>query len=231
MSIQVDLSEKNNKNLKAMQLLDSDVIEIVADASHISIYEFDAMTTKWKRYGVEGSAFITRRSSQPLHNLVVLNKQGIDNFFLDLNTVNKTKIQSPYIMLKCSTSKAPIIYGLWFHDDQERSVIHAVIDKTCQESRNSQQQTLPVALQAATADVSLLKPNSGAQVLQKLISGKVPNSSIMNIKEESADDLVTDRQITAAKLSPTEGKVSISPELSVPLLSPSDFGIRKAFTI
>ena len=93
MSLRLNLMDKHRKNMTVLKSFDAEVIDIIAEATHISIYEFDALSTSWKRFGVEGAAFITKRSSFPECKLIVLNKQGLDNFSLDLNCVNKMKIQ------------------------------------------------------------------------------------------------------------------------------------------
>lgn len=74
--MQIDLSSKRARNLSVLQKIDRTVLEITSDASHTAIYKFDAATTKWERYGVEGAVFITRNCQLPLFSLIVLNKQG-----------------------------------------------------------------------------------------------------------------------------------------------------------
>jgi len=158
MSLRLNLSEKNTKNMTVLKSLDAEINEVIADATHISIYEFDAITTSWKRFGVEGTAFIVTRTSNPRFKLIVLNKQGLDNFYLDLSTVHKMKIQTPYIMLKCSTEKAPAIYGLWFHDDDERSIIYDEIQKITTENHSVQKKTVILETQPKkSSSVTLLE--------------------------------------------------------------------------
>ena len=118
--LQVDLAAKRARNLSALQKIDGNVLEIVSEASHTALYKFDAASTKWERYAMEGAVFITRNCLEPFYSLIVLNKMGPDDFILDLSTVQKAKIQDSYVMLRYSTGGAPIIMGFWLRDDNER---------------------------------------------------------------------------------------------------------------
>ena len=60
----------------------------------------------------QGTAFIVRRDTNPIEfRLIVLNKVGLENLVLDMGNCKKAKIQDPYIMMKCSIAKGPIIFG------------------------------------------------------------------------------------------------------------------------
>jgi Dcp1-like decapping family len=102
--IQYDLSAKRSRNLSVLQKIDARVLEIISEAAHTCIYKFNAATTQWERYGVEGAAFIVRNCQAPFYSFIVMNKMGIDDFILDLSTVQKAKVQDSYIMLRCSTN-------------------------------------------------------------------------------------------------------------------------------
>jgi Dcp1-like decapping family len=101
--IQIDLSAKRAKNLAALQKIDNRALEIISETSHTCIYKFNAATTQWERYGVEGAGFIVRNCGAPFYSFIVMNKVGIDDFTLDMSKVQKAKIQDSYIMLRCST--------------------------------------------------------------------------------------------------------------------------------
>lgn len=101
--IQIDLKDKRSKNLSALQKIDRRVLEIISETSHTCIYKFNAASTQWERYGVEGAGFVVRNCDAPFYSFIVMNKMGIDDFILDLSKVQKAKIQDSYIMLRSST--------------------------------------------------------------------------------------------------------------------------------
>ena len=76
MALQFDLTARREKNLKVLQSVDENVVEIIEDYSHVAVYQFDALSTKWERLDVEGSLFITRSVQDPIYGLIVLNKKG-----------------------------------------------------------------------------------------------------------------------------------------------------------
>lgn len=99
-----NIDDKTQRNLAFLQKLDRSILSIVDFVSHTAVYRFDPPSEKWVRYGVEGSAFVVTRSTAPVCQLIVLNKQGIDNFVLDIPSVSKIKLQPPYVMIKYSTT-------------------------------------------------------------------------------------------------------------------------------
>ena len=75
-AMQIDLSSKGARNLSVLQKIDSNFIEIVAEASDTAIYRFDPANTKWERFGAQGAVFITKNRQAPFHSLIILNKLG-----------------------------------------------------------------------------------------------------------------------------------------------------------
>jgi hypothetical protein len=51
---------------------------------------------------------------------------GPSDFVLDLMSVQNLSLQLPYIMVRCSTSGAPV-FGIWSHKDQDLVAIHALL--------------------------------------------------------------------------------------------------------
>ena len=139
----ISLTGKNSRNLSVLQHIDPSIEEIITSVSHVAVYQFESSTTpaSWKRYGVEGATFIVRRGNGYL--LIVLNKHGLENLVLDLTECKKTKIQTPYIMVKCSVKKSPIILGLWFHDDGERNSVFETISSALDNMRLKASSILP----------------------------------------------------------------------------------------
>ena len=80
----IDLTRKNSRNLSVLSTIDKNIVEIIAEASHVAVYEYESSPQSWKRYNVEGASFIVRRNVSAdnyAHSylLIVLNKQGLDN--------------------------------------------------------------------------------------------------------------------------------------------------------
>ena len=98
------MEDKASRNLFFLKKIDDHILEIVDTAAHIALYEFDVTEVKWIRSGIEGTSFVTRRSQMPLYQLIILNKQGLNNFILDISSIHKIKLQPPYVMIKYSVS-------------------------------------------------------------------------------------------------------------------------------
>jgi hypothetical protein len=76
MSLKFDLTARRETNLRVLKSIDENIVEILADYSHVAFYQFDSTVRKWDRLDVEGSLFITRSLSDPIYSLIVLNKKG-----------------------------------------------------------------------------------------------------------------------------------------------------------
>ena len=144
--LQVDLVAKRARNLSALQKIDGNVLEIVSEASHTALYKFDAASTKWERYAMEGAVFITRNCLAPFYSLIVLNKIGPDDFILDLSTVQKAKMQDSYVMLRYTTGGAPIIMGFWLRDDQEREELLQSVTRAIAAGNTNKVSSFPSSL-------------------------------------------------------------------------------------
>ena len=81
LSLQFDLTARREKNLRVLQSVDENVLEIIEDYSHVAVYEFETSVGKWERLDVEGSLFITRSANAPFYSVIVLNKKGTVSSF------------------------------------------------------------------------------------------------------------------------------------------------------
>lgn len=170
MSLLIDrnINDKNATNLAILNRHDPHTIDIVEDATHAAIYRFDATNSKWERLGVEGAFFITKRSVPPHHRLMVLNRLGPENFDLDISAITKIKSQPPYVMIRCSTSGAPAIFGIWFHDVTERDRMLGVINKLLSDIESSPVHNSIPPNKAITAAAA--PPSKGATSVLALLS-------------------------------------------------------------
>ena len=62
-SQQVDASVRDRANLKTLQRLDPDVVDVLCSATHVTMYQFDSATVKWARYDCEGPLFVVKRDA------------------------------------------------------------------------------------------------------------------------------------------------------------------------
>jgi hypothetical protein len=67
-------NEKKQVNLTSLQKEDKSITDILGQAVHIVLYQFDKASSQWDRIGVEGSGFIVTASTSPVLRLLVLNR-------------------------------------------------------------------------------------------------------------------------------------------------------------
>ena len=123
MALEIDFSIKDARNLSMLRRVVPSVEQIILSVPHVAIYKFEAKEMKWIRNNVEGACFLIQNITAPYHQLVVINKEAPEDFILDINTINKIKVQSPYLMIRHSTDHAPVIIGIWFHNDIDRDLL------------------------------------------------------------------------------------------------------------
>lgn len=237
MSLLIDrnVSNKNATNLAILNRHDSNTVEIIDDATHVAIYRFDASQSKWERLGVEGAFFITKRSVPPFNRLIVLNRLGPENFDLDISAITKIKSQPPYVMIRCSTSGAPSIFGLWFHDIGERDRILEIINKLLSDIVASPG-TDPLTPNKPNAAVAP-PPTKGTSVLALLssafkdkakvseeisLSPPPPPPVSMPLPVASAPTATASIPTVSAMLAPVPAPAATCTGLPI-LMSPSDF--------
>jgi hypothetical protein len=186
MSLEIDFSAKDAKNISVLKRVVPSIKNIIESNAHVAIYKFDPKETKWDRFNVEGSLFLIHCNEAPYYQLVVLNKEFPEDFILDISTINKMKIQTPYLMIRYSTSQAPIILGLWFHGDIGRDHMHMSIItamKLCQPPQDS-------SLQHLNDNISKINMNQ----VNKLNEVSVPNTNVIGNKTSNGN-ILTDGDI------------------------------------
>ncbi|KAL7068452.1 Dcp1-like decapping family protein [Cryptosporidium serpentis] len=127
--------ERRRLNLQLLKRHDSDIAEIVACSSFVSVYVMDTSSQKWVRGDVEGFLHIVRRSTEPKYELIVINQKNPDNLIQNItkkwelsgetnflfykipsgnmvsyNDINNTELQNVGVRVCC----------LWFYEIEER---------------------------------------------------------------------------------------------------------------
>lgn len=72
----MEVTAKKSLYLRGLQSAYSGVLEVIDDVFHVAVYRFYSTKSSWERMDIEGSAYVTRNSSNPLYSLIVLNKKG-----------------------------------------------------------------------------------------------------------------------------------------------------------
>ncbi|KAL4450574.1 hypothetical protein ABPG77_000930 [Micractinium sp. CCAP 211/92] len=105
------------------------LLQLLATAGHVALYDFDIPTKRWSRKDVEGSLFLVKRRSQPRFQFVILNKKsavGTDNFVEDVHGGFQCEVQKPYVLYR---NRANEVVGIWFYDDADCDRISALLQR------------------------------------------------------------------------------------------------------
>ncbi|GIY71677.1 uncharacterized protein CDAR_259711 [Caerostris darwini] len=103
-------------NLKTLQRTDSHIIEIIDNASQVAIYKYDEKSRKWESTGIGGALFLYRRSVQPYHGLIIMNRNSTTDYFELITHDMELKLQEPYFLYRNNMGK---IFGSWFYDEKD----------------------------------------------------------------------------------------------------------------
>lgn len=52
------------------------LVQLLATAGHVALYDYDQVNVKWSHKGIEGTLFLIKRRTQPYHQFIVLNKKS-----------------------------------------------------------------------------------------------------------------------------------------------------------
>ncbi|ORY33001.1 PH domain-like protein, partial [Rhizoclosmatium globosum] len=106
-------------NLKVLRRHDDKIISILDSTSHVVVYEFDEQRQSWNKRGIEGTLFIVSRNATLQHQLLILNRLGLENLTLDLNTDIEFQITGDYVIYRDQSQEH--VQGLWIYEPQDRS--------------------------------------------------------------------------------------------------------------
>jgi hypothetical protein len=83
---------------------------------YAALYTFNVETQQWEKVGIEGTLFICQLAPSPTgaeqYCVVILNRRGLDNFYMELTSSETMEISDPYVILQ-----GDLIYGLWIFAD------------------------------------------------------------------------------------------------------------------
>ena len=117
-------------NLAVLQRYLPSTVSIEFLAPYAVIYIFNITAQAWERSGIEGSLFVVRLRDEG-HAVVVLNRRGLDNFVLHLQSAGEVDLTDEYIILQGNgTNNAgngggiadeQKVYGLWIFEEERGS--------------------------------------------------------------------------------------------------------------
>ena len=117
-------------NLAVLQRYLPSTVSIDFLAPYAVIYIFNITTQTWERSGIEGSLFVVRLRDEG-HAVVVLNRRGLDNFVLHLQSAGEVDLTEEYIILQGNGTKdagsgtgsaeEQKVYGLWIFEEERGS--------------------------------------------------------------------------------------------------------------
>ncbi|KAF2106752.1 hypothetical protein BDV96DRAFT_507203 [Lophiotrema nucula] len=103
-------------NLSVVRRRYPDVSDILHVTPYVGLYEFKLETQGWEKLDIDGTMFLCSLTASPVgadrFAVVILNRRGLTNFFLELKNDEDIEITDPYIILQEEK-----IYGLWIHSE------------------------------------------------------------------------------------------------------------------
>lgn len=115
-------------NLSVLQRHLPTTVSIGFLAPYAVVYTCSATTRVWEKCGIEGSLFVVKLQDTN-HAVVVLNRRGLDNFILHLQSAANVDVTEEYIILLGNDADSLIkgdavekrVYGLWVFEEEQGS--------------------------------------------------------------------------------------------------------------
>lgn len=116
-------------NIAVLRRHDPTILSIQHVSPYAVVYTFSPAISAWEKYGIEGSAFLVQlaptTSPYERYAVMVLNRRGLENFFVELTSTEDVEVTSEYIILQGSRGGEVCVYGLWiFAEPEPASTAH-----------------------------------------------------------------------------------------------------------
>jgi hypothetical protein len=99
-------------NFSVLRRIYPDLSSILHVAPYAALYTFNLENQQWEKVGIEGTLFICHLAPSPVaadrFSVAILNRRGLDNFYLELTSEEETEITDPYVILQGDQ-----VYGIW----------------------------------------------------------------------------------------------------------------------
>ncbi|KAL7473114.1 hypothetical protein ACHAXS_013503 [Conticribra weissflogii] len=195
MAATLNAENRRKANLRSLQRIDSNIVDLAITATHVVLYEFDNTKRTWERKNVEGSLFVAKRSDAPRFKLVVLNRSSTENLEVPITASFQMQVNDPYMMFRDSAASKggaeEKIRGIWFHDSNERGSVVSYLEnvvKSLAKIEEMEKAQPPPSQQNQKTEAP--SPNdAGAALLATLnLGGKNNNLSNQHQKSESCQE-------------------------------------------
>ena len=193
--VTIDAETRRKANLRVLQRLDSNIVDLAITATHVVLYEYSTTTAQWEKKNVEGSLFVTKRSDAPRFKLIILNRSSTENLEVPITATFQMQVKEPYMIFRDGTAAVgggsisganETIRGIWFHDGKERDQIASYLEQVVKNlgkieemERNQQQQqaTNSSKSQSNTNINDTIRKDAGAALLSTLTLGSNNNKA------------------------------------------------------
>ncbi|KAH8724789.1 hypothetical protein GQ44DRAFT_772831 [Phaeosphaeriaceae sp. PMI808] len=103
-------------NFSVLQRVYPEILSIEHVTPYAALYTFNIDTQQWEKMGIEGTLFICQLTPSPIgaerYCSIIINRRGLDNFYIELTSSEEMEITDPYIILQGDQ-----VYGLWIFAD------------------------------------------------------------------------------------------------------------------
>ena len=76
----LDFSRRGSANISSLKRADENFLDIVGEANHAVLYQFDPISSRWNKMEYEGAIFAIRWKQMPIYSLLLLNRLGHRRF-------------------------------------------------------------------------------------------------------------------------------------------------------
>lgn len=193
--VTIDAETRRKANLRVLQRLDSNIVDLAITATHVVLYEYSTTTAQWEKKNVEGSLFVTKRSDAPRFKLIILNRSSTENLEVPITATFQMQVKEPYMIFRDGTAMGggsgssganETIRGIWFHDGKERDQIASYLEQVVKnlgkieemERNQQQQQATSSSKSQSSANINdTIRKDAGAALLSTLTLGSNNNKA------------------------------------------------------
>ncbi|KAL3757425.1 hypothetical protein ACHAWU_005156 [Discostella pseudostelligera] len=178
MAATIDAETRRKANLRVLQRIDRNIVDLAITATHVVLYEY-SKNNCWEKMNVEGTLFVTKRSDVPRFKLIVLNRSSTENMEVPITASFQMQVKDPYLIFR-ESAQSNDFRGFWFHDGEERDriashleqVVKSLIQLEEMEKQNSNPSfTPPPPSGGGGGDAEAVRRDAGAALLSTLNLG------------------------------------------------------------
>lgn len=119
--------QRTQFNINVLKRYDQHVENIVEQASHVVVYDFDEYSNKWEKRGFEGTLFLLKRNQSPFFSLFILNRLSPENFYQTITPGMQFEQMGDYYIYQIP--EQPIM-GFWIYEAKDRVKIADAVERS-----------------------------------------------------------------------------------------------------